>query len=73
MSKDKTLKESVNSALRKTNVRRSCNIVPYGEEERLCRTCGYVLWESKGKSNEEIINDMAKNGYPKPNCMVNFA
>lgn len=70
---DKVTKNDNNSALRKTNVRRSCNIVQYGEEERLCRTCGYVLWEDKGKTNEEIINDMVKNGYPKPNCMDNFA
>lgn len=60
-----------NSELSKTDVRRSCNIVPYGDEERLCRTCGYVLWEDKGKTNEDILNDMINSGYPSPNCKNN--
>lgn len=72
-NKNETSNKNFNTTSHKTNVKRSCNIVQYGEAERLCRTCGYVLWEDKGKSNEEILNDMAKIGYPKPDCMDNFA
>lgn len=50
---------------------KKCIIVKYGEVERLCKTCGYVLWEEKGKSNDEIIENMSKAGYEKPNCKLN--
>jgi hypothetical protein len=49
-------------------VRRNCVIVQYGSEERLCRKCGYVLWDEKGKTNEEIIGNMVKSGYKSPSC-----
>jgi len=52
-------------------VRRSCLIVKYGEVERLCKKCGYVMWEEEGKSNDEIIDNMVKAGYDAPSCRNN--
>lgn len=48
---------------------KKCDIVHYGKEERLCRTCGYVLWED-GKSNEETIKVMVEAGYEEPECKI---
>jgi hypothetical protein len=56
----------------KGDVRRSCLIVKYSEVERLCKKCGYVMWEEEGKSNDEIIDNMIKAGYDAPSCRNNF-
>lgn len=49
-----------------------CNIQPYGDEERICKECGYVLWEEKGKKDEEIIKNMIEFGYPTPECLKKY-
>ena len=48
---------------------KNCPIVPYGTVERLCKKCGYVFDEKKGKTNEEIATDMANSGYELPACL----
>jgi len=50
---------------------KKCVIISYGEEERLCKVCGYVMWEDKGKSDDEIIDSVIKRGYEKPKCRNN--
>lgn len=44
-----------------------CKLVPYGNEEKRCVKCGYITW-SNNKSDNEIIEDMIKSGYPIPDC-----
>ena len=48
---------------------KNCPIVPYGTVERLCKRCGYVFWEDKGKTIEEIAANMANSGYDLPACL----
>ena len=72
MLENENLNETQKPQLNIGAVRQSCLIVQYGEEERLCKKCGYVLWEEKGKSNDEIINNMVKAGYDAPTCRDNF-
>lgn len=45
-----------------------CKFVPYGEVENRCTKCGYVIWVDKSKTFDEIVEDMYKFGYPKPDC-----
>jgi hypothetical protein len=73
MNTEKSSLEAENQPSCSGAVKRSCLIVQYGEEERLCKKCGYILWEKKGKSNDEIIDNMAKAGYDAPKCRDNFA
>lgn len=72
-NKEQNLDNPQNPQLNIPVVRRSCLIVQYGEVERLCKKCGYVLWEEEGKSNDEIIDNMVKAGYDAPSCRNNFA
>jgi hypothetical protein len=45
-----------------------CSFVPYGKVENRCTKCGYITWVDKNKTFDEIVEDMHKNGYPKPDC-----
>jgi len=45
-----------------------CKLVPYGKEEKRCIKCGYITWNEESKSDIEIIHNMIKQGYQKPNC-----
>jgi len=46
-----------------------CSFRQYGDEERICTKCGYVI-SSKGNVNESL-EFMINNGYEVPNCGVN--
>ena len=48
-----------------------CNFKPYGDVEKRCLKCGYVIWVNEDKTDNEIVNDMIKLDYPKPNCFLN--
>jgi hypothetical protein len=50
------------------DVKKKCFFLKYGEVERICNNCGYVIWEKEGKSNDEIIDNMIKAGYEAPIC-----
>lgn len=54
--------------------KKQCNFVPYGEVENRCTKCGYITWANKDKGIEEILEDMANKGYPRPSCreVVNY-
>lgn len=45
-----------------------CSFVPYGEVENRCTKCGYITWVDESKTFDEIVEDMHKSGYPKPDC-----
>lgn len=44
-----------------------CKLIPYGTEEKKCIKCGYITWNAN-KTDNEIIEDMIKAGYPVPDC-----
>jgi hypothetical protein len=46
-----------------------CVFRQYGEEERICTKCGYII-NGKGDVNKQI-EFMINNGYPIPNCGIN--
>jgi hypothetical protein len=50
-------------------VSHSCNFKQYGDEERLCSKCGYVIG-GKGDINKQL-EFMINNGYPIPSCGIN--
>lgn len=52
----------------KAENKKECNFVPYGEVENRCTKCGYITWVNKNKGIDEILEDMARVGYPRPNC-----
>ncbi len=47
-----------------------CNFVPYGEVENRCTKCGYITWVDTTKTYDEIVSDMIKCGYDKPDCDI---
>lgn len=56
----------------KAENKKQCNFVPYGEVENRCTKCGYITWVDKNKGIEEILEDMYRVGYPKPNCIMDY-
>ena len=50
-------------------VSHSCKFKQYGDEERLCSKCGYVIGV-KGEVNKQL-EYMINNGYSIPSCGVN--
>lgn len=50
------------------NITHYCNLKHYGEVEMICTKCGYVTWKDDSKTNEELIEQMVKAGYPIPDC-----
>jgi len=50
-------------------VSHSCKFRQYGDEERLCSRCGYVIG-GKGDIDKQL-EFMINNGYPIPSCGIN--
>lgn len=54
-----------------TEEKKPCFIVQYGNEERLCKKCGYVMFNDKDMTDEQIIDQMIEDGYSVPPCRNN--
>lgn len=50
----------------------SCRFVDYGDVERRCTRCGYVIWKN-GKTDNEVLIDMISHGYPLPGCKTEIS
>lgn len=45
-----------------------CQFKPYGQEEQICKTCGYIIWNTDGNTSEDVLNKMIEIGYELPAC-----
>jgi len=45
-----------------------CKLVDYGSEEKRCLKCGYITFNDKTKTDQEIITQMINDGHPAPDC-----
>jgi len=59
---------STETQLPKHIVTHRCLLVDYGEAEKRCMRCGYITWRNDAVSDDYIIEQMIKAGYPTPKC-----
>jgi hypothetical protein len=49
-----------------------CNFVNYGDVEKRCTKCGYIIEKVHAKNEKDILCDMINNNYPPPDCEITY-
>jgi len=47
-----------------------CKFRMYGDVEKLCIKCGYIIWFNGKDTDLTVLNNMVNSGYPIPNCNI---
>ena len=50
----------------------SCTFVKYGDVEKKCTKCGYVIWHNGITDDGAILKEMMESGYGYPDCKNNI-